>query len=204
MSLQEISTLYVELSAVERRLEIWYASLPQDLSFPIHQAGEIEIQVGEGYHKLQLQCRYFEVRELILRPSLYISLYAENAAIVESDLNSITFDDVMRDHLVKESLHNTTQHQVFALRRLRLVLSVGWSESLAPVDGPLFRTHDCFLLALLLIVPYRKNLGSYELAQLMDSSYAAAIDAAEAFLRSSDASGKGNEYAGLLHALREQ
>jgi hypothetical protein len=201
MSWKEISALNTELSAAQLRLENWYTNLPPELIFPIYEGPGFDIKIADDCHRGLLQYRYFEVKELILRPSLYICLHIDNAAVVSDKSDANKLDLVVRDYFIAESREKAIQHQAFTLLRLKIELSTCEERQFAAVDGPWFRTYNCFLLALLLLAPHRRSSGTFEITQLMHPSWSPTIRAVEAFLRSSDASGNGKEYAILLHNL---
>lgn len=116
--------------------------LPFEQQFPVNAGpdGKLALAVGPG--QAVLQYRYFEVKELLLRPWLYIFLYLRG--------NNLPWMQVIPGELDDQGQEQATQHQALVLVRLHLELKHHAEGALRHIDGPWMRITAFVTLALLL------------------------------------------------------
>lgn len=197
MSTNELGALHANLTAAERALDNWHERLPTHLRFFANEEPEPQITEGEYYPRL-LKSRYFETRELILRPSIYVLLHVPSLQPRADTPDLNTPEGTL-------CIYYAAQYQAMSLRHRYLVLT-RLSFFLNPhMGGPLINegwleTRTCLSLALLLLAAERGPSSEEACSPEADSN--SVLDAVEDLLRRDCMSGTSKVYSSLLHDLR--
>lgn len=204
MSREEILRLSTKLSIVQRRLDEWHRSLPSDLKFPVTNDPDIDMITRDSYYTTVLQYRYFEVKELMLRPWLYIALHVNETEQTRDPPDSSPTGHTRRVQLISEYHEKATHHQKLVLLRLHFELTVCKRQPFALVDGPWFKANKCVVLALLLLASRRWSNGISADGERMNDSYSSTILEVVASFTASNASDYERQYAKLLQSLYDE
>ncbi|CAH0025637.1 unnamed protein product [Clonostachys rhizophaga] len=164
MSAQELDTLHHSLLVAAQSLDGWYTRLPYNLKSlladPLTGSSQTpdEGSEMEAQSKL-LQCQYLEARELVLRPSLYLTLQRLPSLQLSMASGSSNYQqalsDVVQQYYITQFHAMMIQHRELVVSRLRLCLSNEDSNPQASrvmtLDMGWLKIQTCLSLGLMLI-----------------------------------------------------
>ncbi|CAG9989293.1 unnamed protein product [Clonostachys byssicola] len=164
MSAQELDTLHHKLRVAGQSLDIWYLKLPNNLKSlladPLTGSSQTPDERSEvGAQSKLLQWQYMEARELVLRPSLYLTLQRMPSLQLSMASGSSNYQqslsDVVKQYYITQFHSMMIQHRKLVVSRLRL--SLGHEESnpqasrVMTLDMGWLKIQTCLSLGLLLI-----------------------------------------------------
>ncbi|KAH6970588.1 hypothetical protein BKA56DRAFT_678567 [Ilyonectria sp. MPI-CAGE-AT-0026] len=196
MSTNELGALHANLTAAERALDNWHERLPTHLRFFTNEEPEPQVTEGEYYPRL-LKSRYFETRELILRPSIYVLMHVSSLQPRADTPDLNTAEGTLCVYYAAQYQAMSLRHRDLVLTRLSFFLNPHMGAPL--INEGWLKTRTCLSLALLLLAA-EHGLSSDACSPGVDSS--SVLDAVEDLLRRDCISGIGKVYSSLLHDLR--
>ncbi|CAH0047452.1 unnamed protein product [Clonostachys solani] len=164
MSIQELGTLHQNVLTTAQSLDDWYTRLPDNLKSlladPLMGSSETtdERSELEAQSKL-LQWQYLEARELVLRPSLYLTLQRLPSLQLSMARGSSDshqgLSDVVQQYYITQFHSMMIQHRNLVVSRLRLSLNHGDSDPqtsrVMSLDMGWLKTQTYLSLGLMLI-----------------------------------------------------
>lgn len=163
-SIADLQYLQTKITSLLSALEEWRTRLP----FAVKLDSDTSVEHRDSHLDIhyvnvrkQMQDLYYETKELILRPSLYLVLHSHHLHGVQAmepgeGGESRTFEDLLATHLMTQLQDMVAHHRLLLLERTRLFLGASQRgpRSRLPEVGWL-KHQTCFTLALLLIASSR-------------------------------------------------
>ncbi|KAL3496923.1 hypothetical protein BJX62DRAFT_232119 [Aspergillus germanicus] len=143
MSLHQISIFHEGLTAIHQALDTWYAGIPLHLQ-------QTDPPTTHHYGT-SLDTMYYETKELLLRPYVYLSLHAESIQAPPSE--SDTPREALRGYYAAQIRKMTLQHRSAAVAYINSSLCAQEQEARAPSWSGMgwLRMYTCMAVALVLL-----------------------------------------------------
>ncbi|KAF5241037.1 hypothetical protein FANTH_9254 [Fusarium anthophilum] len=163
-SVADLHNFQKSISSMLTALEEWRLRLrfdvDQDSDASLEQRDSHD-DSHQGEVEKQMRTLYYETKELILRPSLYLVLHSrhiEGAATGGEEPRS--FEELLASHVITQLQAMVSQHRVLLLRRIRLCVGNALDRSRPKLPDVGWLKHQtCFTLTLLLVASSRVQHG---------------------------------------------
>jgi hypothetical protein len=208
MSVKDICSLLEKLASSLSALDNWHSRLTPSLDFTLSTSLDFTNSSTPGNDaRLRMQYLYYEAKELILRPTLFLLLHSQ--PIHEEMLTATTgeevggvFEHMLGAHVVAQLREMNERHRECLIIRSRLCLNAISTSPRASEIGWLKR-QTCFTLALLLIASSRVESHAVGLTHMSDS--VAAVNQTINFLANDALCGESSKVsAAILRSCRSE
>jgi hypothetical protein len=147
MSLHEVAILHEKLTSILQVLDTWYAGIPLHLQQPAVSAMQ--------HYGTSLNTMYYETKELLLRPYVYLSIHAESiqAPPSESDMPQ----EALRVYYAAQIRKMNAQHRSAAVAYINCSLCAQEQGARAPSWSGTgwLQMYTCMAVALMLLASMR-------------------------------------------------